>query len=364
MTAYPELPRFGPAPGTGLEQARERFGACAAAGVLRHALPETAGGHGTSFKTLVAIHEQLGADTRDPGLVLAINAHLWGAVFPLLRFGSAQQQARWLPPLLDGSLIGGHAITEPQAGSDTRALQTAAADSGEGFLLNGHKRYITNTPLASLMVVYAQEPAATGISAFLVTPDDKGAAFRNGPAVKGCATAGMGDILLHDCLLPRDRRLGAAGAGGTMIQLALELERAMIFAGMTGVMTWQLKTVVDYTRKRRAGGGYLCEAQGIAHRIAEMKLRLETSRLWINRCAERLDSGKRITLESAQTKLYASEAFLQSSLDAAHILGAAGLEGELPGLVQDAMAGRLMSGSSEIQKNIIAAMLGLTGRKS
>ena len=149
-----------------------------------------------------------------------------------------------------------------------------------------------------------------------------------------------------------------------MIQLALEHERAFIFAGITGAMHWQLQRAIGYARSRPAGSGYLAGMQAVTHRIADMQLRLDTTRLWIRECARLLDDGKRITLASAQAKLYASEAFLQSSLDAAHILGASGLEGELPGLVHDAMAGRLLSGSSEIQKNIIAAMLGLGARKS
>lgn len=364
MTVHPEPSHeLGPAQETGLAQARKRFLACAAAGLLRHAIPEKFGGLGSSFRTLVDVHVKLGTDTRDPGLLLALNAHLWGAVFPMMRFGNAEQQIKWLPPLLNGNLIGGHAITEPQAGSDLRAMLTTATESGAGFLLNGHKRYITNTPLAGLMVVYARDKISSDISAFLVMPSDSGAEFCDGPVVKGCATASMGDIVLADCLLPHDRLLGVQGAGGTMIQLALELERAIIFAGITGVMTWQLKTVTEFTRRRRSGAGYLCEVQSIAHRIAEMKLRLDTSRLWIQRCTDLLDNHKRITLESAQAKLYASEAFLQSSLDAAHILGAAGMQDELPVLVQDALAGLLMSGSSEIQKNIIAAMLGLVSRK-
>ena len=148
-----------------------------------------------------------------------------------------------------------------------------------------------------------------------------------------------------------------------MIQLALERERAFVFAGMTGVMQWQLQRVIEYARTRSAGSGYLAGVQAVTHRIADMQMRLDTTRLWIRECARLLDGGKRITLASAQAKLYASEAFLQSSLDAAHILGASGMEGELPGLVHDAMAGRLFSGSSEIQKNIIATMLGLSERK-
>lgn len=169
----------------------------------------------------------------------------------------------------------------------------------------------------------------------------------------------MGDVVLSGCDIAADRLLGKRGAGALMVQLALEHERAFVFAGITGIMCWQLNQVIDYARTRPAAGGYLAELQGVTHRIAEMQLRLDTVRLWIRECARLLDEGKRITLASAETKLYSAEAFLHSSLDAAHILGAHGMEGELPGLVHDAMAGRLLSGSSEIQKNIIAAMLGL-----
>jgi alkylation response protein AidB-like acyl-CoA dehydrogenase len=146
-----------------------------------------------------------------------------------------------------------------------------------------------------------------------------------------------------------------------MIQLALELERAFIFAGIVGVMHWQFDYVLHQARQRQNGEGRLADVQVIAHKLADMKLRMDTARLWIDRCAALCDAGRRITLVSAQAKLFASEAFLQSSLDAAHILGAMGQERELPGLVHDAMAGRLFSGSSEIQKNIIGAMLGVGG---
>ena len=363
MSRGESVPAIGAPVDDSLASARQRFLACARSGLLRHAINREHGGHGDDFTALVGAHAQLGLRSRDPGLVLAINAHLWGVVFPLLRFGNAEQQQQWLPGLLNGGLIGGHAITEPQAGSDTRAMQTRVTNIDGGYRLSGHKRYITNTPLADVLVVYAMEADGTALSAFLVTADDAGVEFDNGPSVRGCATASMGDVRLNDCELPAERLLGRCGAGAVMIQLALEHERAFIFAGLTGVMQWQCDHVIAYARGREVGGGTLGEVQAIAHRIAEMQLRLQTSRLWVAECARLLDQRKRITLASAQTKLYASEAFLQSSLDAVHILGAAGLEGELPTLVHDAMAGRLFSGSSEIQKNIIAAMLGLSRGK-
>jgi alkylation response protein AidB-like acyl-CoA dehydrogenase len=363
MTCLDTVPELGPAADDSQKSAQDRFLTCATSGLLCHAINAQYGGLGDSFQALSEVHAELGLRTRDPGLLLAINAHLWGVVFPLLRFGTEQQKQEWLPGLLGGELIGGHAITEPQAGSDINALITTAVAVKGGYRLQGHKRYITNAPLADVLVVYAREEGASSLSAFMVRCDDQGVEFRNGPAVKGCATATMGDVVLSDCDIPAERLLGKPGAGAVMIQLALEHERAFVFAGMTGVMLWQLQRVIEYARTRSAGSGYLSGVQAVTHRIADMQMRLDTTRLWIRECARLLDGGKRITLASAQAKLYASEAFLQSSLDAAHILGAFGLEDELPGLVHDAMAGRLFSGSSEIQKNIIATMLGLSERK-
>ena len=145
-----------------------------------------------------------------------------------------------------------------------------------------------------------------------------------------------------------------------MIQQALEFERAFIFAGICGVMDWQLETVVAFSRERKVNGTHLGKNQAISHKIAEMKLRLDTIRLWVNECARLKDSNKRITLTSAQTKLFAAEAFVQSSLDAVQILGSNALTEDSPmaELVSDALASRLFSGSSEIQKNIIAALMG------
>ncbi|MEJ2611249.1 MAG: acyl-CoA dehydrogenase family protein [Candidatus Thiodiazotropha sp.] len=351
------VPDIGPAPDHTIGTAKERLKACGKAGLFGHAVPESFGGLGDGFDALCRDHELLGNRTRDPGLILAINAHIWGSIFPLLRFGTDSQKERYLPGLVRGELLGGHAITEPTAGSDTAAMLAKAIATKDGFTLNGCKRYITNTPIADLLVIYAKLDGA--ITAFLVHHNDPGATFANGPSVDGCATASMGEIILDDCHIPADRLLGKAGSGGILIQLALELERAFIFSGVVGIMQWQLENVIDFARNRRVKGGALSDCQVISHRIAEMKLRLETIRLWVARCSECCDNKKRIAVESAATKWYASEGFLSSSLDAVQIFGTKGLESEHSLLVRDAMAGRLFSGSTEIQKNIIAAMLGV-----
>ncbi|NOR70610.1 MAG: acyl-CoA dehydrogenase [Methylomarinum sp.] len=341
-----------------MQSSKQRFIHCAKQGVLKHAIPLDKGGYDDNFADLVAAHESLGKHSLDNGLLLSINAHLWGSVFPLLNYGTEAQQQQYLAPLLSGNLIAGHAITEPQAGSDLNALEMTAENTENGLVLSGHKRFITNTPIADLLVVYAR--LDDKLSAFIVHANDSGANFKDKPEVTGCKTATMGDVILENCLIPHSRQLGKTGAGNMMIQQALELERAFVFAGISGVMDWQLTTVIQASRQRRVNGNHLGKNQAISHKIADMKLRLDTVKLWVNECARLKDNNKRITLASAQTKLFAAEAFLQSSLDAIQIIGSSSLitNNPISGLVNDALASRLFSGSSEIQKNIIAALLG------
>ena len=341
-----------------MQSSKQRFIHCAKQGVLKHAIPLDKGGYDDNFSDLVAAHESLGKHSLDNGLLLSINAHLWGSVFPLLNYGTEAQQQQYLAPLLSGNLIAGHAITEPQAGSDLNALEMTAENTEKGVVLSGHKRFITNTPIADLLVVYARLDEK--LSAFIVHANDSGANFKDKPEVTGCKTATMGDVILENCLIPHSRQLGKTGAGNMMIQQALELERAFVFAGISGVMDWQLTTVIQASRHRRVNGNHLGKNQAISHKIADMKLRLDTVKLWVNECARLKDNNKRITLASAQTKLFAAEAFLQSSLDAVQIIGSSSLITNTPisELVNDALASRLFSGSSEIQKNIIAALLG------
>ncbi|MDF1584145.1 MAG: acyl-CoA dehydrogenase family protein [Methyloprofundus sp.] len=353
MINFQQLP-----PAGNLNASKNRLKYCAQQALLKHAISTAFNGHGDGFQELVKAHLNLGKQCQDTGLILSLNAHIWGSIFPLLLYGSEAQKQTWLPALLSGELIAGHAITEPQAGSDVHALTATASATDTGFILNGHKRFITNTPIADALLIYAKLDGK--LSGFLVKKADGGANFSDQPRVTGCASATMGDVMLQDCYIPLERQLGKTGAGGMMIQNALELERAFIFAGIIGIMQWQLEQVVKFSRLRQSNGLHLGANQAISHKIADMQCRIDTCLLWVNECARLKDAGKRISLASAQTKLIASEAFLQSSLDAVHIFGATGLleENKMLGLVQDAMASRLFSGSSEIQKNIIAALIG------
>ena len=351
---FSELPQKGDK-----NASRLRLEHCGQLHFLNHAIDARFGGHNDSFFELIDSHKKLGKESLDTGLILSINAHLWGGIFPLITYGTPEQQQNWLPSLLSAKIVGGHAITEPQAGSDINALSTTATMTDKGIILNGHKRYITNTPIADVLLIYAR--LENKLTAFLVKKEDKGVIFNDAPSVVGCQSATMGDVILQKCFIPLDRQLGKIGAGAMMIQNSLELERAFIFAGISGIMDWQLNRVIKFSRERQIKGGHLAQNQAISHKIAEMKVRLDTLNLWLNECARLKSAKKRLSLASAETKLYGSEAFLQSSLDAVHILGASGLESSqlINELVHDALASRLFSGSSEIQKNMIAALQGI-----
>ncbi|MEE9345589.1 MAG: acyl-CoA dehydrogenase family protein [Methylococcales bacterium] len=334
-----------------------RLQQCGIQGLFKHALPKDIGGTDDGFLQLIEHHQRLGYTTHDPGLILASNAHLWGTVFPLWKHASKDQRHQWLPKLICGELIGGHAITEALGGSDPSSMRSQAITNQQGYLLNADKCYITNAPIADLLIVYVLFNLKP--TAFIVCKNDSGFSTES-TTIHTCRGASMGHINLNNCQLDHSRLLGKPGMGLQLIQQALELERAYIFAGISGVMKWQLEQVVEYSRLRKSGNVHLGKHQAISHTIADMKLRLDTIGLWLNHCATLSNRQQRITLAAAQTKLYASEAFLQSSLDAVHIHGAQGLvpDSGLSELVSDAMAGRLFSGSSEIQKNIIAALLG------
>lgn len=340
-------------------QEKKIFQKYAESGILRHGISRSEGGYGDSFFQLCQAYRKLGFDTIDTGLILSLQAHVWGVLFPLIKFGSQTQKKTFLEPLLCGQLIGGHAITEPSAGSDISAMKTTYTKIDKGYLISGHKRFITNAPIADLLIVYARNDQA--ISAFIVLNNSPSVKFLNGPCPEGFCSAPMGDILLDNCFVPEELCIGPIEAGGAMIQSSLELERAFLFSGILGVMQWQMETVIQYCRSRIVNGVLLGTKQVISHKIADMATRLDTVKLWIEHCARLKDENKRIGDASAKAKLFASEAFLASSLDAVHILGAFGLikEQKMIQLVQDAMAGKLLSGSSEVQKNIIAGLLGL-----
>ena len=337
---------------------------CAAFGIMGLPFSETYGGAAEDILTTMLVMEGLGYGGKDNGLLFAINAQMWAVQHPLSVFGTLEQKARYLPGLIRGELIGAHGISEPDSGSDAFAMRTRAEQYDGGYLLNGTKTFVTNAPVADLALVFAMtapDKGSWGVSAFLVEKGTPGFTLGKNIEKMGLRTAPMGELILQDCFVPESSRLGNEGAGAPIFNSSMEWERACILGAHVGAMERQLEECVSYARTRKQFGQPIGKFQSISNRLAEMKVRLETARLLLYKVAWLKKAGKPTHMEAAMAKLYLSEVFTESSLDAIRIHGGYGYttEFEVERDLRDAIGGTLYSGTSDIQRNIIARYLGV-----
>jgi alkylation response protein AidB-like acyl-CoA dehydrogenase len=342
----------------------EGWRACAKFGIQGLPVPAELGGAGADILTTVLVMEALGYGCHDNGLIFSLNAQMWSLELPLVKFGTPEQQRAYLPGLISGDLIGVHAMTEPDSGSDAYAMRTRFARHGDGYLLNGTKLYITNAPVADVVLVFAADPGKpkiAAISAFLVEKGTPGFTVTRGLDKMGLRTSPMGEVVLDDCFVPASSRVGREGAGMAIFNSSMTWERSCILASALGVMQRQLEACTAYARERKQFGQPIGKFQAVAGKIADMYLRLEAARLLVYQAAWLGQQGKPALAQAAAAKLFASEAWVASSLDAIQVHGAYGYmkESGIERDLRDAVASTIYSGTSEIQRVILARMLGL-----
>lgn len=337
---------------------------CAEFGVLGMPVPKEYGGLGLGLSDLLAVMEGLGRGMRDQGLLFSLNAHLWTNSIPILRYGDESQRRKYLRALCDGSSIGANAASEPDAGSDIFSMRTRARREGDYYILNGTKTFVTNAPVADVFVAYATvNPAlgATGITAFIVERDTPGLVIARELDKMGLRTSPMAQVVFDECRVPIQQRLGREGRGVPIFDCSMEWERGCILASCLGVMRRQLDECVAYARTRKQFGKAIGKYQSVANRIVDMKVRLETCRPLVYRIGALKDASQDATLEAALAKLHVSESFVKSCLDAVQVFGGYGYmtEMQIERDLRDSVGSTLYSGTSEIQRNIIARGLGL-----
>ena len=343
---------------------RDLWKKCAGIGIHGLATPEEYGGSDADILTSMLTMEGLGYGCHDNGLIFAINAQMWSVMMPIQSFGTEAQKRKYLPGMCRGEIIGAHGMTEPNTGSDAYKLRTRAVRSGDGYLLNGSKMFVTNAPVADLAVVFATiDPSKGmwGISAFVVETGTPGFSISRGIEKMGLRTSPMGELILQDCYIPEENRIGPEGVGARIFNHSMEWERSCILAGNLGVMERQLERSIQYARERMQFDQPIGKFQSVANRIVDMKVRLETARLILYKVAWLKKLGKPAAIEAAMAKLYLSECFVQSGLDAIRTMGGYGYmtEFEVERDLRDAIGGTIYSGTSDIQRNIIARLLGL-----
>jgi alkylation response protein AidB-like acyl-CoA dehydrogenase len=343
---------------------REAWERCAEFGIQGLPVPEEHGGGGADVVTTMLGLEALGYGCTDNGLVFSINAHMWTSEIPIWVYGSPEQQERWLPGLCDGTHIGCHTISEPDAGSDAFALKTRATAADGGYLLNGRKTFITNAPLADLFIVFARSGQGVGpfgITAFLVEAGTPGCEVQSPVEKMGLRTSPMADVLFEECYVPDAAVLGIPGRGGEIFQTSMRWERACIMASQVGTMRRTMERCVEYARQRRQFGTAIGKFESVADKIANMKIAVEASRGLVLRTGWLMDHGHDATVDAAVAKAFVSEANVRTHLDAVQVHGGYGYmtEFEIERSLRDAVGGTIYSGTSEIQRRIIARGLGL-----
>ncbi|MFJ9412543.1 acyl-CoA dehydrogenase family protein [Streptomyces sp. NPDC101227] len=334
-------------------------------GITGLCLPEDHGGGGFGALDTALGLEAFCAGGADTGLAFAIAAHLLACGTALAEHAHEPVRADLLRGLSSGKTIAANAMTEDEAGSDVSRLVTTAVPDGDSYVINGVKSFVSNGPLADVLVTYAvTAPSAgfLGLSAFAVPAGSPG--LRVGPplakvGLDGCAAA---RVEFSECRVPRRYLMGSEGQGSSIFQESMTWERACLPAIYLGMMEAQLRRCVTHARERRQFGRRIGDFQAVSHRLATMKQRLESSRLLLYRACWQVDQGSPDAGEAAAlAKVAVAETAVANGVDAVQVFGARGYlaaEG-VGGRLRDVVPMHIFSGTTDIQREIIAKGMGL-----
>ncbi len=337
---------------------------CADFGIQGFPFPEQYGGINADILTSMLVMEGLGYACKDNGLIFGINAQMWSVQMPIFRFGTDEQKEQYLTKLCRGEFIGAHGMTEPESGSDAFSLSTTAERCGDHYVLNGTKTLVTNGPVSDVFIVFAtvdKRKRFMGVTGFIIEKDFPGFGVSKDIEKMGLRTSPMSELILNDCMVPVENRLGKEGNGAAIFNDSMEWERCCILASYLGGMERQIETCIKHAKTRRQFNQPIGNFQSVANKIVDMKVRMETARLMLYKVAWLKKSQGQAGMDTALAKLYMSESWVKSCLDAIQVHGGYGYttEYELERDLRDSVSGTLYSGTSEIQRNIIARYLGL-----
>jgi alkylation response protein AidB-like acyl-CoA dehydrogenase len=287
---------------------------------------------------------------------------------PLLVFGTEFQKKNFLTPVASGEVNGAYALTEPQSGSDARAMRSKAvlSDDGSFYIINAKKSWITSGPVARYVVLFAQtiqsDGQASGISAFLVDAEKDGFVRGKHEPKLGIRASATCEIELQDYHCPVENRIGDEGAGFRIAMTVLDSGRIGIAAQSLGIAQAAYSAALQYSRERKAFGTEIGSFQSIQNKLADMKTRIEASRLLVLQAAwgkaQALETGAKNTLNASMAKLFASETCMFVTHQALQIHGGMGYSKELPleRYFRDAKITEIYEGTSEIQRMVIGRL--------
>jgi len=339
-------------------------------GLIQLRLPEEYGGPGADMTTVCLAEEEIAKVSESIALLCGLNGI--SLIYPLLYFGTEEQRQRFFPELAKGRTLTSIAITEPQTGSDVGGMRTKAVrDGNSSYVINGQKTYITFSPVARYVTVFAKtgdvdQDGTHNISAFIV--DAKTPGFSVGKTEKKMGLNGVPNapIYFDNVRVPVENRIGAEGEGFKICMRCLDLNRPTIGAVSVGLAQGALDHCIRFAKERRQFGKAIGEFQGIQFMLADMAMQIEAARCLVYECARIVDDGfasdtdfKRFAATASMAKCFASDMAMKVTTDAVQIFGGAGYMKDLPveRYMRDAKINQIFEGTNQIQRLIIARQL-------
>jgi alkylation response protein AidB-like acyl-CoA dehydrogenase len=341
---------------------RELYAKLAEIGLMGVCVPAELGGAGADFLSYVLVLEELSRADASVGVTVAV--HTSAATLPIVRFGSDEQRARFVPPLARGEVIGAFALTEPDSGSDAGSLRTRAEQDGDGWRITGGKQWITNGSYAGTFLLFARtepdEPGPRGVSAFLL--DAEHVRVTREEEKLGLNSSSTADLALEGVRVEADRMLHERSRGFEVAMATLDGGRIGIAAQAVGIAQAAYEVALAYAKERRQFGRAIGEQQAIQWKLADMATEIDAARLLVYRAAMLRERGEPHAEAGAKAKLYASSVARRQTAEAIQILGGYGYTKEFPveRYYRDAKVTEIYEGTSEIQRLVIArSILGL-----
>jgi alkylation response protein AidB-like acyl-CoA dehydrogenase len=324
-------------------------------------VPEEYGGAGMDTLSYVLALEEICKADASHGTIMSVNNSLF--CYGIQRFGSEYQKQKYLSAVASGKSVGAYSLTEPMSGSDASRMRCQAEQRGDEYIINGRKSWVTSAPVADYIVVFVMtdaEKGPRGITAFIIETDQAGFSVGKKEPKLGIRASATSEILFEDYKVPKENRLGEEGQGFKIAMTVLDAGRIGIASQALGIAEAAYQASLEYTKEREAFGHKIGEYQGISFKLADMKTRIEASRLLIYNAAmakERAKkTGNRFTLEASIAKLFSSETAMFVTHAAVQIHGGMGYSKELPveRYFRDAKITEIYEGTSEIQRLVIS----------
>jgi isovaleryl-CoA dehydrogenase len=314
------------------------------------------GGLGLGYLEHVVVMEEVSRASASVGLSYGAHSNL--CVNQISRWGSDAQRRKYLPLLISGEHVGSLAMSESQSGSDVMSMKLKAVQTGDRYVLNGTKFWITNAPHADVLVVYAKTDDAQ-VTTFLVEKGFKGFSVSQKLDKMGMRGSDTAELVFQDCEIPQENVLGPVGGGAGVLMSGLDYERAVLAAGPIGIMQACMDVVLPFVRERKQFGKPIGAFQLMQAKIADMYVALNSARAYVYAVARSCDAGKTTRFDAAGAILLASENAVRISLEAIQALGGAGYTKEWPveRFLRDAKLYDIGAGTNEIRRFLIGREL-------